>query len=140
MEKLLKVVQKGNNKNFLLVRDDIGKSKQSVFSLPPDGFSYGRPDMKDQEGAGVGKSTPPFLKRFIVTSSWKAHTKTSSQMQERDFKKLNKMQLKDKAIDAKKSTDFRKNNDARMKQLQVGGGPRAVSLPPDQFVFGKPNR
>jgi hypothetical protein len=61
-------------------------------------------------------------------------------MQERDFKKLNKMQLKDKAIDAKKSRDFRKNNDARMKQLQPGGAVRAVSLPPDQFVFGKPNR
>jgi hypothetical protein len=43
------------------VKDDIGKCKPATRDLPPDGFAFGRPDKKDQEGAGV------------ITSSWKAH-------------------------------------------------------------------
>ena len=46
---------------MLLVKDDVGKGKPHTRDLPPEGFSFGRPDKKDQEGAGV------------VTSSWKAH-------------------------------------------------------------------
>lgn len=42
MEKLL-----SNNKNYLLAKDDIGKSKPSTRELPPDGFAFGKPDKKD---------------------------------------------------------------------------------------------
>jgi hypothetical protein len=56
MEKLL-----ANTKNYLLVKDDVGRSKQTTRELPPEGFAFGRPDRKDSEGAGV------------VTTSWKAH-------------------------------------------------------------------
>ncbi len=55
MEKLI------NNKNTLLVKDDVGRSKPSTRDLPPQGFTYGRPDRRDQENAG------------IITSSWKMH-------------------------------------------------------------------
>ena len=42
-------------KNTLLVKDDVGKAKPNTRDLPPDGFSFGKPDKKDPEGAGVGK-------------------------------------------------------------------------------------
>ena len=45
----------GSKKNFLLMRDDVGKAKPSVRQLPPEGFSYGKPDLKDPENASKGK-------------------------------------------------------------------------------------
>ena len=47
MEKLI------NNKNQLLVKDDVGRSKPATRDLPPDGFTFGRPDKKDPEGASI---------------------------------------------------------------------------------------
>ena len=55
MEKLI------NKKNQLLVKDDVGKAKPATRDLPPDGFTFGRADKKDEENAGK------------VTSSWKMH-------------------------------------------------------------------
>ena len=37
----------GPKKNILLVRDDVGRAKPATRDLPPDGFSYGKPDKKD---------------------------------------------------------------------------------------------
>ena len=79
----------GKGKNYLLVKDDVGKSKPATRHLPPEGFTYGKPDKKDQEGAG------------LVTSSWKIHEQSKSKDPERDFKKLNKLGIKDGAIDSK---------------------------------------
>lgn len=42
MEKLI-----GAKKNYLLVKDDIGKAKPSTRELPPNGFAFGKPDKKD---------------------------------------------------------------------------------------------
>jgi hypothetical protein len=39
----------------MLVKDDIGKSKPATRDLPPEGFAFGKPDLKDQENAGVSK-------------------------------------------------------------------------------------
>ena len=46
MEKIL------SNKNPLLVKDDVGKPKPCTVKLPESQHSYGKPDNKDQEGAG----------------------------------------------------------------------------------------
>ena len=78
-----------NNKNQLLVKDDVGRAKPATRDLPPDGFTFGKPDRKDPENAG------------IVTQSWKAHEQSKAKEPERDFKKLNKLGIKEKAIDAK---------------------------------------
>lgn len=43
MEKVL--VGKGTN--YLLVKDDVGKAKPATRMMPPEGFTYGRPDKKD---------------------------------------------------------------------------------------------
>jgi hypothetical protein len=37
----------GKGKNYLLVKDDVGKAKPATRYLPPQGFTYGRPDKKD---------------------------------------------------------------------------------------------
>ncbi len=78
-----------NNKNQLLVKDDVGRSKPITRDMPPEGFTFGKPDRKDPEGAG------------IVTQSWKAHEQSRAKESERDFKKLNKLGIKNKALDPK---------------------------------------
>jgi hypothetical protein len=42
-----------------------------------------------------------------VNSSWKLHSQSKPQEAERDFKKLNKMSIKEGVIDAKQQKDFR---------------------------------
>ena len=44
-----------NNANQLLLKDDVGHSKPTTRALPPDGFTYGRPEIRDKEGASDGK-------------------------------------------------------------------------------------
>ena len=39
---------------MLLVRDDVGKAKPSTYSLPPEGFAYGKALPRDKEGAPLG--------------------------------------------------------------------------------------
>ncbi len=75
----------------MLVKDDVGRSKPATRDLPPEGFTFGKPDKRDAEGAGV------------ITSSWKAHEQSRPKDPERDFKKLNKVGIKNGAIDAKVS-------------------------------------
>ncbi len=83
MEKII------NKKNLLLVKDDVGKAKPGTRDLPPEGFTFGKADRRDQYNAGV------------LTSSWKLHAQSKPAEAERDFKKLNKMSLKEGIIDAK---------------------------------------
>jgi hypothetical protein len=37
--------------NHLLLKDDIGRSKPTTRVLPPQYFVYGKPEIKDPEGA-----------------------------------------------------------------------------------------
>jgi hypothetical protein len=37
--------------NHLLLKDDIGHSKPTTRFLPNDGFTYGKPEIRDKEGA-----------------------------------------------------------------------------------------
>ena len=39
--------------NILLVKDDVGKAKPTTVKLPPSGFVYGKPDYKQEAGAGI---------------------------------------------------------------------------------------
>ena len=55
-------IKLGSAKNYLIIKDDVGKSKPATRDLPADGFAYGRPDQTNQEGAAQ------------VTTSWKYHT------------------------------------------------------------------
>ncbi len=44
---------KNNTHNYLLIKDDVGKSKPSVRQLPQGGHSYGYKCRPDKEGVGA---------------------------------------------------------------------------------------
>jgi hypothetical protein len=44
-----------SKKNALLAKDDVGKGKPTTRKLPPEGYTFGKSDGKDHEGAAVGK-------------------------------------------------------------------------------------
>jgi hypothetical protein len=118
-----------NKKNLLLVKDDVGRAKPATRDLPPDGFTFGKADRKDQESAG------------LVTSSWKMHEQSKPKEAERDFKKLNKMSIKEGIIDAKHQKEFRQGHDARI-EATIGDRSRRghMGAIPENLAFGKPNR
>lgn len=41
--------------NILLVKDDVGKPKPPTRKLPKDGFTFGKPEVRDAEDASKGK-------------------------------------------------------------------------------------
>ena len=47
----------GAKSNPLLQRDDVGRAKPSCHQLPPEGFSFGKIEYRDPEGAGKGNIT-----------------------------------------------------------------------------------
>ena len=114
-------------KNMLLVSDDVGKAKPSTRKLPGDNFTYGKAEHQDVEGASE------------VISNWKFHEQSKRAVPDRDFTKLNKMSVKEKACTAKAMYKFRQSNDARMKV--ASGVPNKVKrLPPEEFTYGMPWR
>ena len=43
--------------NVLLLKDDVGRPKPTTRKLPNNFFSFGKPEIRDAEDAGQGKST-----------------------------------------------------------------------------------
>ena len=64
--------------NYMLVKDDVGKSKPSVRDLPEFGYTYGKPPPENEEGVGA------------LTSHWQFHKFSQKGKADKDFKKLNK--------------------------------------------------
>lgn len=122
MEKII------NKRNFLLVKDDVGRAKPATRDLPPDGFTFGRADRRDQENAGV------------ITSSWKMHEQSKPRDPERDFKRLNKMGLRNGITDAKDVKEFRQTHDARIEPTIGERARRRQHSVPETIAFGKANR
>jgi len=77
----------------LLVKDDVGRAKPSTRRLPHEQFTFGKPESKNCESAAQ------------VTQKWQLHEKSNriNSPDPRDFKKLNKMSLRDGAVTAKVS-------------------------------------
>jgi hypothetical protein len=67
-----------SHSNYMLVKDDVGKSKPSSRDLPKFGFTYGMPPPANEEGVGA------------LTSQWKFHNHSKGGRPDKDFKKLNK--------------------------------------------------
>ena len=111
--------------NQLLVSDDVGKAKPCTRKLPGEQFTYGKADTQDVEGAGE------------VMSNWKFHGQSRRTRPDRDFKKLNKMSVKEKACNAHDMYKFRQTHDARMKEASNVPGKRN-RLPPEEFTYGMP--
>ena len=45
--------------NVLLVKDDVGKPKPDTRKLPRQGFTYGKPEIRDIEDATAGEYSLP---------------------------------------------------------------------------------
>lgn len=71
-------------------------------NLPPVDFVYGKSCGYDPEGAKE------------VTMKWKFHDHTRNKRAKTDFKKLNKMCVKQALVTSKQFYNFRRNNNAKM--------------------------
>ncbi len=73
--------------NCLLVKADIGQVRPSTHILPASEYSYGKKVAADEFNAGK------------LLSSWKEFTTSRSPSLEKDYRRINKVVLKDKAVD-----------------------------------------
>jgi len=48
------------NRNVLLVKDDVGKSKPTTRRMPPTQFTFGKPEIRDIEDAQAGNNLLAF--------------------------------------------------------------------------------
>ena len=125
-----KQVKLGSTKNYLLLKDDVGRPKPFTRNLPSVEFTYGKPENNSQEGAGD------------VTRSWQypSNKRNDSTNNPRDFKKLNKRAVLDGMITARDNYKFRQNHDNRIPFGLEALKNKGSSIPNDSFTFGKRNR
>ena len=123
----------GKKTNYLIVKDDVGKSKPSTRNLPSPDFTFGKADQLGAEGAGS------------ICTSWKYHEAKveNPTSNPRNFMKLNKKAAMAGLFSQKDANDFKKNNDARMS-LGMSSAlikqKRGISLPNEGFTYGRANR
>uniref|UniRef100_A0A7S2C318 Uncharacterized protein n=1 Tax=Alexandrium andersonii TaxID=327968 RepID=A0A7S2C318_9DINO len=119
------------SRNAVLVKDDIGKAKPTVYDLPHEGHAYGRAEMPDLEGARE------------VTMNWASHVpRAKSGPAGQDFKLINKMATRNRVSNAKDLADFRKSSDFPLTQ-QGPAGVLPKVIPSDvipSFAYGKKSR
>eukprot|EP00930_Biecheleria_cincta_P054090 TRINITY_DN399_c0_g1_i3.p1 TRINITY_DN399_c0_g1~~TRINITY_DN399_c0_g1_i3.p1 ORF type:complete len:246 (-),score=47.00 TRINITY_DN399_c0_g1_i3:238-975(-) len=117
--------------NAVLVKDDVGRAKPTIYSLPPEGFAYGKSEPADAEGARE------------VTMHWAAHVprpKPGTDCQ--DFRKLNRTAAKSGVRNAKDLVEFRKYNDIKLVPAGPAGCLPKV-IPSDvipSFSYGTKSR
>lgn len=87
----------GGRTNPLLLKDDIGKAKNSCYDLPDGFFAFGRPGNQDLEGARE------------VSMHWVSHMPSRQQVEETpNFISHNKKALAAKATNARDLAQFRR--------------------------------
>jgi len=116
-----------NNKNVLLIKDNVGSAKPSTYNLPNIHFTYGKAPTKDPENAKE------------VCMTWKYHNPSNQKFPDRDFKSLNKMSLTAGFHRSEHQSSFRRNNDARLKLVQ-GKTEIPLFIPEIDHRYGKTNR
>jgi len=119
------------SRNAVLVKDDIGKAKPSIYDLPPEGFTYGRSEPADAEGARE------------VTMFWASHVPRPKPGPDcQDFRKLNRTAAKCGVRNARDLAEFRRHTDIKL----VPPGPVGVLpkvIPSDvipSFAYGSKSR
>lgn len=75
----------------------------------------------------------------IVSMTWNYHLETPDLRPERDFRKLNKMCVKNNLFKPNDYSEFRKSNDARVTVVK-GKINYGVDLPDENFRYGRPNK
>jgi len=115
----------------MLVKDDVGKGKPTVYDLPPEGHAFGRCDPPDQEGARE------------VTMHWAAHVPRRKPGPEcQDFRKLNRLAAQSGVTNASQLADWRTTNDVKLVAKGPAGSTPKV-IPSDvipSFAYGKKSR
>lgn len=118
--------------NPLLVKDDVGRAKKSVYDLPPAHFAFGAGCEPDLEGARE------------ITMHWASHQPRQKHGPEiPDFRKVNKNAAKSGIANAKQLASYRREGGDVMlvPQSQVGGAPKII--PSDvipSFAYGNKSR
>lgn len=118
------------SKNVLLMKDEIGKPKPSIHSLPGTDFRYGKPEAKDSEGVYERNS-------YAVTHHWQVHTPTRPADPEKDYQRLNAMSVAQRLVKPRAMAEFRKRADVKV-QRREGTLPKAPKLPAN-IRFGVPS-
>lgn len=89
--------------NVLLVKDDVGRAKQSTRNIPNESHTFGKAERRDPEDAGK------------VTSIWQYSRENALSRQDKDFKKLNKSALGNRATTAHQQYLHRQQSDIRIR-------------------------
>jgi hypothetical protein len=71
--------------------------------------------------------------------TWNYHLGTPDLRPERDFRKLNKICVKNNLFKSNEFSDFRKSNDARVTVVKGKTGV-TYNLPDENFRYGCPNK
>jgi len=118
-------------KNAVLVKDDVGRAKTTVYDLPHESHAYGRAEPADMEGARE------------VTMHWAAHVpRPKPDADQQDFKKINKMAAKAKIVNARQLKEFKSQTDVKVLPPAAAGPPPKV-IPSDvipSFSYGQKSR
>jgi len=119
------------SKNAILVKDDVGKARPTVYDLPHEAHAYGRAEMPDLEGARE------------VTMNWAAHVpRAKPGPSGQDFKLINKMATRSKVANAKDLAEFRRAGDFPLTTAGPAGVLPKV-IPSDvipSFAYGRKSR
>ena len=67
--------------NYLLIKDQVGRARQLAHDLPAAGHSYGRAYRHDAHNAKD------------LLNEWNMHVNSPSEMQKRDYKKMNRVAI-----------------------------------------------
>ena len=95
-----------NSKNFVIVKDDIGKPKPVTRKLPKEDFTFGKKTVRDIETAGD----------LIFT--WNEHRKSLKTPCEKDYRHMNILSLASKKTRASEVREFRKNHSDIVSKLK----------------------
>eukprot|EP00744_Colponema_vietnamica_P001204 GILI01002017.1.p1 GENE.GILI01002017.1~~GILI01002017.1.p1 ORF type:complete len:239 (+),score=74.02 GILI01002017.1:117-833(+) len=118
-----------DSRNVLLIKDEVGKCRPTYYKLPGPEFTYGRAEQKANEGTKE------------ALTNWAVSERNIGIQQNRDFRALNKMSVKDHCVSAKTVSEFRREHDVRLKNSTYVPPRRPLpSQTDDNFRYGKPSK
>jgi len=117
------------SRNTTLIKDEIGRGRQTTYDLPPDNYTYGRQDQNDFSSAGDA---------FV----WHGHRPSAPSTPPTDYQRVNKAAVSHHATTPKKLSKFRAEcGDMSRLPTPSRTAPRVIpsDVIPD-WTYGKPNR
>ena len=131
----------GKKTNVLLVRDDVGHANQpQEHCLRPISALENQKSCPTETLFAKVIHSNSYNPNFnLVTTEWVFHQNSQiKKVEPRDFKRLNKMSLKDGSVNARDQYKYRSSHDARIHFGLTNEKP--IKIPEESFVFGKVTR